>query len=400
MVSGSPTPAPGAPQRICVFTGTRAEYGLLKPLIAAIAASPRLELSLLVTGAHLAPSQGLTWREIEADGFPIAERIEIMSDSDSNVGIATATGLGLMRYAEALQRLAPAALVILGDRYEAFAAAAAATICHVPVAHLHGGELTFGAIDEAFRHAISKMSQLHFTSTAAYRNRVIQLGEAPERVHDVGALGVSNALNLTAIPRQTVLERLGLQADARYLLVTFHPETGGREAPESQVEELLAALARFPDLAIVFTGANADAGGRTVNRMLTDLAAREPGRVRFSQSLGMTLYLAAVRQAQAVVGNSSSGVIEVPSFGVPTVDIGERQSGRARAASVLWAAAERDAIASAVAQAISPAFRQLAATVDNPYEKPDTVSAILRVLENTDFAALPAKRFHDLTAPG
>lgn len=383
-------------RRICIFTGTRADYGLLKPLIAALAADPAFELQLLATGGHLAPSQGRTAHEIEADGFAITEGVEILADSSSATGIATAMGLGVMRFAEALTRLAPDLLVILGDRYEAFAAAGAATVCRVPIAHLHGGEATFGALDEAFRHAITKMSHLHFTSTGGYRDRVVQLGEHPSRVFNVGALGVANAATVQRLERAEVLHRLGLMPNTRFLLATFHPATNENAAPEAQLEEMLRALDAFPDLSVVFTGANADEGGRALNDRLAAQASHRPVRFRFVQSLGLFLYLNAAREAEAVVGNSSSGIIEVPSFGVPSVDIGRRQDGRVRSRSVLHAPVDAAAIAAAIRQALSPEFRTVAAAAPNPYEHADTLGAIMGALRTVDPSHLTRKTFHDI----
>jgi len=380
---------------ICFFTGTRAEYGLLRPLIQAVKAHPDMHAKLLVSGMHLADSCGATWHEIENDGLAIDEKIEILLDSSSDTGICTAMGLGMMRYGDALKRLAPDCMVVLGDRFEALAATIAATVCRIPVAHLHGGELTLGAMDDAFRHAMTKMSQLHFTSTDAYRQRVIQLGEQPERVFHVGALGVENIRTLDLLPRDEVERRLGLTPGQRFLLVTYHPATLDREAPESQLEALLQALAAFPDHVAVFTGANADAGGGALNRILADHVGRDPSRLRFFMSLGSLLYLSAARQADAVVGNSSSAIIEVPSLGTPSVDIGSRQAGRISATSVLHCPPRRDEITAAITQAISPDFRRAAANVVNPYEKAGTTQAIVESLVEWDGNSETHKSFYD-----
>ncbi len=383
-------------RRICIFTGTRAEYGLLRPLIRALQETGSIEVRLLVTGAHLSATHGATWREIEADGLTIDERVEIVLDADGKAAVCTSMGLGVMRFGEALQRIGADALVVLGDRYEAFAVAAAATVCGIPIAHLHGGELTMGAVDEAFRHAITKMSHLHFTSTESYRQRVIQLGENPDTVFNVGALGVENAISLALLDQACVRQRLELHQGQRYLLVTFHPATLDSTAPEQQLEELLGALGQFPDHVAVFTGANADAGGGKLNRMLADQGTRHPQRFRFFPSLGLHLYLSSVRFAEAVVGNSSSGIIEVPSFGVPTVDIGLRQAGRIRSASVLHCDSERDAITRTLATALTPDFREQAKRVKNPYEKAGTSSAIAQKLATASLKPLLQKRFFDL----
>lgn len=381
---------------ICFFTGTRAEYGLLRPLMRAVAAAPDARLRTLVTGAHLAESLGNTWREIEADGLPIDERVEILLDSGTDSSVCTAMGLGIMRYGEALKRLAPDLLVVLGDRFEALAAAAAATVCKVPIAHIHGGELTLGAMDDAFRHAITKLSHLHFTSTETYRRRVIQLGEEPSRVMNVGALGVENIRTLPLLARAEVEQRLDLAAGQPYLLVTFHPATLEAQPPREQLEALLKALDAFPDHACVFTGANADPGGGELNRLLAVSKQAQPGRFRFSMSLGATVYLSAARAAAAVVGNSSSGIIEVPSLGVPTVDIGDRQRGRIRSDSVVHCAPQAAAIEAALATAISPDFRARAAAAHNPYDRPGTAQSIADALLACDPKALLSKTFYDL----
>lgn len=381
---------------ICFFTGTRAEYGLLRPLMKAVMTSPDARLRTLVTGMHLAESSGATWREIEADGVPIDERVEVLLDGGTDSSVCTAMGLGIMRYGEALRRLAPDLLVVLGDRFEALAVAAAATVCKVPVAHIHGGELTLGAMDDAFRHAITKMSHLHFTSTEAYRRRVIQLGEAPSRVWNVGALGVENIRTLPLLARDEVERRLDLASGQPYLLVTFHPATLDTQPPHEQLQALLDALEAFADYACVFTGANADPGGGQLNRLLAAAAQKSPGRFRFSMSLGATLYLSAARAATAVIGNSSSGIIEVPSLGVPTVDIGNRQQGRIRGDSVIHCPPDTQAIKHAIATAITADFRARAAAASNPYDRPGTTRAIVDTLLACDTGALLNKGFHDL----
>jgi UDP-hydrolysing UDP-N-acetyl-D-glucosamine 2-epimerase len=381
---------------ICFFTGTRAEYGLLRPLMKAVAAAPDARLCTLVTGMHLAESCGATWREIEADGLPIDERVEVLLDGATDTGVCTAMGLGIMRYGEALKRLGPDLLVVLGDRFEALAAATAANVCKVPIAHIHGGELTLGAMDDAFRHAITKLSHLHFTSTEAYRQRVIQLGEEPSRVFNVGALGVENGKTLPLVARQDVEQRLGLPPEQPYFLITFHPATLDMQPPGEQLKALLEALDAFPNFLCVFTGANADPGGGELNRLLAAAAQAQPGRFRFSISLGATLYLSAARAAAAVLGNSSSGIIEVPSLGVPTVDIGNRQRGRIRSNSVIHCPPQTAAIEAAIATAISDDFQALARTAPNPYDRAGTTASIIGVLLACDAETLLNKGFHDL----
>lgn len=395
------TPAPGTGfiglRTVCVFTGTRAEYGLLRPVIAQLATAPDVRLRLLVSGAHLAASHGETWRAIAADGFTIDERVEILSDGeDGPAAICAAMGRGLTRFGPALQRLAPDILLVLGDRYEALAVAVAATVHNIPIAHIHGGELSLGAIDDAFRHALTKLSHLHFTSTPAYRRRVIQLGEAPERVFHVGALGVENAKGVVLLDAAETRRQLGLAPDRRFLLATFHPATLDPGSPESQLAALVAALTQFPEHVAVFTGANADAGGAEINHRLVAQETAQPGRLRFFPSLGTTLYLSAARAADAVVGNSSSALIETPSLGVPSVDIGSRQLGRARGEAVLSCAADEGAIAATLRQALSPAFRAKARVADNPYDKPGTSAHIVEALRRTPLRELLHKRFHDI----
>jgi UDP-hydrolysing UDP-N-acetyl-D-glucosamine 2-epimerase len=381
---------------ICIFTGTRAEYGLLRPLIRALAARPDVTVKLLATGSHVAESSGATWREIAEDGLAIDERIEVLMDSASETGVYTAMGLGMIRYGDAFQRIGPDLLVVLGDRFEAFAAAAAATVCKIPIAHLHGGELTFGAIDESFRHAITKLSHLHFAGTEAYRTRVIQLGESPDRVFAVGALGVENIRTLALCDKDEVERRLGIEPRQPYFLVTFHPATLSKKRPEAQLNALLDALEQFPDHTVVMTGANADAGGMAINQLLVKRATESPGRYRFFMSLGARLYLSAARSAAAVVGNSSSAIIEVPTLGVPSIDVGPRQAGRVRGDSVITCDDDTAQIVDALRRALSAEFRQRAAGALNPYDRPGTTAQIVDVLVSRDLSDLLHKTFYDL----
>ncbi|MGG1946693.1 UDP-N-acetylglucosamine 2-epimerase [Trinickia sp. NRRL B-1857] len=380
---------------ICIFTGTRAEYGLLRPLIRALERESEIAVRLLVTGSHCADTHGATWREIAEDGIAVHERIEVLMDSATHAGVYTAMGLGMIRYGDALMRIAPDLLVLLGDRYEAFSAAAAATVCTIPIAHLHGGELTYGAIDDSFRHAITKMSHLHFASTDAYRDRIIQLGEDPDCVFAVGALGVENVRSVELHDEYETARRLRLEPRQPYLLATFHPATRSALSAEDQLDALLDALDRFEDHVVVVTGANADAGGLSINRRLAERAARNPERYRFFMSLGTQLYLSAARHASAVVGNSSSAIIEVPSLGVPSVDIGPRQAGRVRAESVISCGEDSARIVEAIRQALTPGFRDLAARAANPYDRPGTSAKIVRELVSRDLTAMSLKTFHD-----
>ncbi len=385
-------------RKICVFTGTRADYGLLQPLMRGIAETPGLELQVIASGMHLSPEFGNTYREIENDGFRIDARVEILLSSDTPVGIAKSTGLGLINYSETLSRLQPDLVVILGDRFEAFAMAASSVICRIPVAHLHGGELSFGVIDEAFRHGISKMSHLHFTSTEEYRKRVIQLGEAPERVFNVGAIGVENIKSLPLLDRHTLENEINFDLGKGALLVTFHPATLEHNTTVHQFHELLMALQEFPELNIIFTKANADMDGRAINLMIDDFVEQHPSNTCSFTSMGQLKYLSAMRQVKAVVGNSSSGIIEAPSLKVPTVNIGDRQKGRIKATSVIDCEPTKAAVCKALELVLSPSFQETMVTVCNPYEKKGTTAAILKKLKEYDLNNILKKEFYDLPA--
>lgn len=341
------------PRRIAVITGTRAEYGLLSWLMKEIQADPELDLQLIVTGAHLSPEFGLTWSEIEADGFSLDARVEMLLSGDSPVAVTKSLGLGIIGFADALDRLKPHMLVILGDRYEMLGAAAAASFAGVPVAHIHGGEITLGAYDDAFRHAITKMSSLHFVAREEYRRRVIQMGESPETVFTVGP-ACADALLRQPLPTREELESsLGISLEDPLLLVTYHPETRSPVPSDRQIIELLAALGEIPEVTVIFTGANADTDGRIINQRAAEFCEACPEKRIFVQSLGRKRYWGALAVAGAVVGNSSSGILEAPLLGTPVVNIGRRQEGRIRDPLVLDCPCGRDAIAASVRQALS-----------------------------------------------
>ncbi|MBA1321399.1 UDP-N-acetylglucosamine 2-epimerase [Pseudomonas plecoglossicida] len=382
-------------RKVAVFTGTRAEYGLLYWLMKDIQSSDLLQLQVIVSGMHLSPEFGNTWQTIENDGFAIDAKVEMLLSSDSDVGVVKSMGLGVLGFADALDRLRPDVLVVLGDRFEALAIVQSALIMRIPVAHLHGGEITEGAYDDSIRHAISKLSYLHFTSTEPYRQRVIQLGEAPQRVFNVGAVGLDHLARSPLMSRDELSQSLGFDLSKPFLLVTYHPVTLSEESPRESFQALLDALDRFPEYSVILTYPNADNGGRAIIPLLEDYAQQAPGRVLAIPSLGFKRYLSAVGLASAVVGNSSSGVIEVPSFKVPTVNIGARQDGRLAAESVLHCAAETEAIEAALRQALSPVFSRLCAEVDNPYGAGDASSQIVKVLER--FQPESVKPFHDLS---
>ena len=380
---------------IAIVTGSRAEYGLLKRLISLVHADSETHLQLITAAAHLSPEFGMTVREIEADGFPIAERVELLLSSDSAVGVAKSVGLGLIGFADSFARLRPDIVVVLGDRFEILAAAAAALFAGIPIAHLHGGEVTEGAFDEAVRHAVTKMAQLHFTAAEPYRQRVIQLGEDPARVFNVGGLGLDAIAELDPVPRGELEAFIGLPFGAETLLVTFHPETAGGQDPAAQLAELLAALDTRPDAHIIFTLANADTGGRQLSAMVRDYVAGRANAVAHA-SLGQHRYLSVLRHVDGVVGNSSSAIIEAPAFGIGTLDIGARQAGRLRAQSVLKCDARREAIAEGLAMILHPEFRSKARAAINPYGTGGASAAVFEVLRRQPLEGLARKAFHDI----
>ncbi|KLU62644.1 GDP/UDP-N,N'-diacetylbacillosamine 2-epimerase (hydrolyzing) [Peptococcaceae bacterium CEB3] len=344
-------------RKICVVTGSRAEYGLLYPLLREIQADPDLELLLLVTGTHLSPEFGLTYREIERDGFTIADKVEMLLSADTPTAIAKSVGLATIGLAESYARLQPDIVVILGDRYEILAAAQAALFARIPLAHLHGGERTEGAMDEAIRHAVTKMAHLHFVAAEPYRRRVIQLGEDPARVFNVGAVGSDNIRRQRLRSRESLERELEFPLGKVNFLVTYHPVTLGRTDSASAMGELLAALDHFPEAQIIFTKPNSDTDGRVIGRMMESYAARQPERAKVFVSLGQVRYFSAVSQCAVVIGNSSSGLTEVPALGRPAVNLGERQKGRLRPASVIDCAEREEDIVRAITEALSPEFQ-------------------------------------------
>jgi UDP-N-acetylglucosamine 2-epimerase (non-hydrolysing) len=384
-------------RRIAVFTGTRADYGLLSGLMRRIADDPGLTLQVIAAAGHFAPHLGLTWREIEGDGFAIAARVEVDMADDSRAGTVRSLGACTSAMADALHRLAPEAIVILGDRFEALAAAQAALLMGIPIAHVHGGEITEGAFDDAIRHAITKMASLHFVAAEPYRQRVIQMGTPPERVFTVGAPGLDAVLSGTPMPLDEVAQSLGFDLHPPFVLATYHTATNAQEDPVTGVREMLAALDGLPEACqILLTYPNADHGGRAIIAELDVFAAARVGRVLAVPSLGFRRYQAVMRHASAVVGNSSSGVIEAPSFGVPSVNIGGRQAGRLSAQSVRHAAPDRAAIHAALVWALSDAGKECARTAENPYGQGQAAAAIHAILARGPLPRdLP---FHDTIA--
>lgn len=353
--------------KICIVTGTRAEYGLLLPLIKRLSANLEYDVRLAVTGSHLSPQYGSTYLQIEADGIAIDHKIDIILSSDTACAVSKAMGLALIGFGEYFQSLCPDLVVVLGDRYEILAVASSAVVMGIPVAHLYGGETTEGAKDEFFRHAITKLSTLHFTSCEAHHNRVIQMGESPDRVFNVGAIGLENIISLPILDRESLSDSIGFPLDKPFALVTFHPATMERANPGEHFSQLLEALDQIKDMRFIMTKANADQGGLLLNEMIDAYVARNPNRAIAFASLGQLRYLSALKHCSLVIGNSSSGIIEAPSFKVPTIDIGIRQKGRIAAESVIHCDADRDQILFAARKALSPAFQLLLHSVDNPY---------------------------------
>ncbi|WP_427500930.1 UDP-N-acetylglucosamine 2-epimerase [Methylomonas sp. MED-D] len=385
-----------AARKICVVTGSRAEYGLLYWLLNEIQTDPDLTLQLVATGMHLSPEFGLTWRQIEADGFSIARKVEMLLSSDTPTGISKAMGLGLIGFADAFGELNPDIVVVLGDRFEIFAAAQAAMNLRIPIAHIHGGELSEGAVDDAIRHALTKLSHLHFTAAEVYRQRVIQLGEQPQRVFNVGAPGLDNIARLPLLDRAGLEQAIDFKLAERNLLATFHPATLEAETAAEQFQQLLQALDAFPEVRVIFTYSNADAGGRVIAGLIEDYLARWPERVAAFVSLGSLRYLSAMRHVDAVVGNSSSGLLEAPAFKIPTVDIGDRQRGRLCAASVLHCPPQAEAIQAALEKVWSGELAETLANLHQPYGTGGASARIKDLLKRSDLGDLLKKRFYDI----
>lgn len=384
-------------RRICVITGSRAEYGLLRFVMRGIQTDPSMELQLVATGMHMSPEFGLTYREIEADGFVIDRKVEMLTSSDTAVGTAKSMGLGLIAFGEVFDALQPDLVLVLGDRFEIFAAVAAATVARIPVAHLQGGESTEGAFDEAFRHSITKMSQLHFVAADRYRQRVIQLGEMPDRVFLVGGLGIDAISRVKLLDRASLETALDFRFGPRNLLVTFHPATLDVGSPADQMRELLEALSEMKETHVIFTLSNADTEGRRLGQMVEDFVA-EHSFARAFQSLGQLRYLSVIAQVDAVVGNSSSGILEVPSFKKATVNIGDRQRGRLSAASVIDCEPTRASIAAALSRALSSDFQDDLRHVRSPYGEPGASDRIVSTIRDFPLAGLTKKAFYDSAA--
>ncbi|WP_286152669.1 UDP-N-acetylglucosamine 2-epimerase [Sporofaciens musculi] len=384
-------------KKICVVTSTRAEYGLLKPIILKLQSKKNFDVRVAVTGAHLSPEFGLTYREIVKDGIEINKKIEMLMSADTPAAISKSMGLGLIGFADYFLESRPEGVLLLGDRYEMLAVACAAMNEGIPIIHLHGGETTEGAVDDAIRHAITKMSYLHMASTETYRRRIIQMGEAPDRVFCVGAMGVENAMHTTLLKKSDLEKVLQMDLDVPYAVVTFHPVTLEKDSAKIQTGELLEALDAFPDWKFIVTKANADKDGRIINRMLDSYASNHKN-IKVFDSLGMTRFLSAVKYSRMVIGNSSSGLIEAPSFHVPTINIGDRQKGRIRADSVIDCLPEKKDILRAMKRAEDTGFRKGLVNMDNPYGNGETSDKIIKILDARLLGAEVnlKKRFYDM----
>lgn len=382
-------------KKICVVTGSRAEFGLLYGLIQAIQHMPEFKLQLLVTGSHLSPEFGMTIQEIHKE-FQVDKKIEIVLSADTPTAISKSIGLGVISMSDAFESLEPDLVVLLGDRYEMLAAAICAHVAKIPIAHLHGGELSQGAIDDGFRHAITKLSHLHFTATQAYRDRVIQLGENPKHVYCVGALGVENIKKMNLLSKKELESRLKFQFLEQNIIITYHSTTLDNQPSEEQFKALLKSLEHFPSMGLIFTKTNQDTDGRIINHLIDEFVSRNPGRTISFHSMGQLNYLSALQYVDAAIGNSSSALIEVPAFDKPSVNIGSRQSGRIRASSVIDCLNDTASITDAIHLALSPDFLNKMKPVKNPYDYGMSSELICNTLREIDFKSLIMKGFYDL----
>ena len=380
-------------RKICVITGSRAEYGLLSGLMKAIKEDESLKLQVIATNMHLSPEFGLTYKEIERDGFFINKKVEMLLSSDTANATTKSVGFATIGFADAFEDLKPDMIVVLGDRFEILAAVSAALFFKIPVAHLHGGEITEGAYDDCIRHAITKMSHLHFTSTEEYRQRVIQLGENPKRVFNVGAPGIENIKKVPLMIKEELESTLdGFTLNDKTLLITYHPVTLENSTAEEQIHNLLSALDEYSDIKIIFTLPNSDTDGRVIIRLINEYVSKHPGKAIAYPSLGLKRYLSALQFVKAVVGNSSSGIIEVPSFGIPTLNIGDRQKGRIAADSVINCGTSKKDILEGLDKVLNSGHIE----IHNPYEGKNTTADILHVLKTYPLEGLIQKTFYNL----
>lgn len=382
-------------RKICFVTGTRAEYGLLSRLMRLVKEDKDLQLQVIATNMHLMPEYGETYKEIEKDGFTIDKKVYMDKPSDDAHGIISSMAEEMQGMNDALSELKPDILVLLGDRYEILVAAQVALIHRVPIAHIHGGEVTEGAFDDAIRHSVTKMSSLHFTSCEEYRHRVIQMGEQPSRVFDVGSLGVENIKAVPLMTKDELEASLDFKIDTQTILVTYHPVTLGGD-PAKDIREFLDALDQFKDLKVIFTMPNSDTGRDAIALAVENYVEKHSNRAKAYTSLGLKRYLSTLQFVKAAVGNSSSGIIEVPSFGIPTLNIGDRQKGRLASKSVVNCGTSKDEVIAGLKLCLSEEMQKAAKTYKNPYAKPDTANLIYQELKNIELAGLNLKTFYDL----
>lgn len=382
-------------KKICVVTGTRAEYGLLYWLLKEIEADKELQLQVIVTGMHLSPEFGLTYKEIEKE-FSVNKKIEMLLSSDTSIGISKSMGLAQISFAESYYELKPDIVIVLGDRYEIFSATSAAMIARIPISHLHGGETTEGAFDESIRHSITKMSHLHFTATNEYKNRVIQLGEDPSRVFNVGGMGIENIKRLKLLSQNEFEKSIEFKLNIKNILVTFHPVTLENSTAQEQFKELLDAIDELEDTNIIFTKANSDTDGRVINQMIDEYVTKNSNKSIVFTSLGQLRYLSALQYVDAVVGNSSSGLAEAPSFKIGTINIGDRQKGRIKASSVIDCEPNKNSISEAFTKLYSKEFQETLKTTINPYGDGYASKKIVEILKNVDLKNILKKSFYDL----
>ena len=382
-------------KKICVVTGTRAEYGLLYWLLKEIEADKELQLQVIVTGMHLSPEFGLTYKEIEKE-FKINKKIEMLLSSDTSVGISKSMGLAQISFAESYDELKPDIVIVLGDRYEIFSATSAAMIARIPIAHIHGGEKTEGAFDESIRHSITKMSHLHFTATNEYKNRVIQLGENPSRVFNVGGMGIENIKRLKLLSKDEFEKSIEFKLNIKNILVTFHPVTLENSTAKEQFQQLLDAIDELEDTNIIFTKANSDTDGRVINQMIDEYVTKNFQKSVQFTSLGQLRYLSALQYVDAVVGNSSSGLAETPSFKIGTINIGDRQKGRIKASSVIDCEPNKDSVLKSFEKLYSKEFQETLKTTINPYGDGCASKKIVEILKNVDLKNILKKSFYDL----
>lgn len=383
-------------RKICVITGTRAEFGLLRPLITLIAKDEELQLQLIATGMHLSPEFGYTLDEIIAAGFVVDKKVECLLSSDSSVGISKSMALAISGFADALETLQPDLVVVLGDRTEILGAVIAAGMANIPIAHLHGGETTEGAYDEAIRHSITKFSHLHFTSTEAYRKRVIQLGEQPEMVFNVGAIGLDAIKNLKLLNKEEFEKSIGFKLKKRNVLITYHPVTLEKEAPIQTFENILQALDQLSETGLIFTHANSDKNGRVINKMITEYVDIHKEKAVAFKSLGQLRYLSALQFVDFVIGNSSSGILEVPAFYIPTINIGDRQKGRICNESVINSNNSLEDIEKSITFALNKQFRETIQQQEMLYGNGTVAEKILKVIK--EHPVIPLKKtFYDIS---